>query len=604
MSKAKSTGKAPLFCVLHVDAVKAENVCPFTAVRWNKYRDCLEKWRDLDGNGGAIARSQYHNHAGVDFSKIPPSAGYHPTCYIRFIDKKGLLASQKRCSGAVAGAARISAVTGASVRNRHCCLAAAAPSPKKSLRSSSALPLSPKSHVLPRICIICKNESRYKIRCYGPKRDPLVRAETVTAGRLIEAAEIKEDESILVHTRCSDCVASEVCYHKLCFLQYTRFLSKERKKPTVRPSPSKSTYEEAYSAFCQDVIQTGIVNNQEVFCLTKLVDIFTEMVKEHHGVVLPSMRNDRMKFLLMQQFPQLIFHQPPRRNTSLLVCAGTLAVTTLAGELPSESSRGTESEIGAAEVSDADICVEVSNSSSTRPAHQANEAHTSGRMEIMDSAGIGRIETMDSANINVGFIGAGKMALALATGMIRSGVVNSAHIWASAPTDRNSVKFKDLFERARVIRMMPNAACSVQEGVIVFSLGEWCKQEHAMLFEKLLKPCGLVEEVPESCIDVHTGMSGSGIAYGYVFAEALTDGAVKMGMTRDLANKIAAQTLLGAGKMLLESGQHVGLLRDNVVSPGGTTSHGLHQLEKGCFRATVISAVEAATMRAQFLGNQ
>uniref|UniRef100_A0A8C4N4D3 Pyrroline-5-carboxylate reductase 3 n=1 Tax=Eptatretus burgeri TaxID=7764 RepID=A0A8C4N4D3_EPTBU len=163
---------------------------------------------------------------------------------------------------------------------------------------------------------------------------------------------------------------------------------------------------------------------------------------------------------------------------------------------------------------------------------------------------------------------------------------------------------KDLLHQPRVIRMMPNTACSVQKGATVFSLGMWCKQGDALLLQKLLTPCGFVAEVPESCIDVHTGMSGSGVAYGLVFAEALADGAVKMGMTRDLANKIAAQTLIGAGMMLLESGQHVGLLKDNVVSPGGTTSHGLHQLEKGCFRATVINAVEAATMRSQFLSNQ
>uniref|UniRef100_UPI00358DDE7F uncharacterized protein n=1 Tax=Myxine glutinosa TaxID=7769 RepID=UPI00358DDE7F len=238
----------------------------------------------IDGESGDIARSRYHIHAGIDFSDIPPSAGYHPTCYRRFTDKKRQLASKKRCLHAFEGATKVSAVD-ACVEKPGVLL-----SPKKSLRSRSALPISSQGHILPRICIICKKESRYLNRVHGPKRDKLVQAETLTAGRLIEAAKLKKDESILVHTRRSDCVAGEVSYHKLCFVQYTRFLSEDRGPAVSTPQNESILYEEAYRMLCQDVIQTRIINNGGVFRLTKLVDTFTKIVKKHHGVILSNMR--------------------------------------------------------------------------------------------------------------------------------------------------------------------------------------------------------------------------------------------------------------------------------------------------------------------------
>ena len=176
MSRAKSQEKSPLWCVLHLSSVQEQIVCPFTEVRWGKYRECLGKWLDLPGESGDIARSRYHSHAGIGFTNIPPSAGYHPTCYRRFTDKKRQLASKKRCLHAFERATEVSAVD-ASVQKP-----GVLSSPKKSLRSRSALPISSQGHILPRICIICKKESRYLNRVHGPKRDKLVKAETLTAG--------------------------------------------------------------------------------------------------------------------------------------------------------------------------------------------------------------------------------------------------------------------------------------------------------------------------------------------------------------------------------------------------------------------------------------
>ncbi|NWI52716.1 P5CR3 reductase, partial [Calyptomena viridis] len=176
----------------------------------------------------------------------------------------------------------------------------------------------------------------------------------------------------------------------------------------------------------------------------------------------------------------------------------------------------------------------------------------------------------------------------------------------------------------KVLRLMPNLPCVVQAGAIVFSRGAAAGAAEAALLRSLLSSCGLCEEVPESHIDVHTGLAGSGVAYvsagkggnlglapslrahprdapvfqAYLFAEALAEGAVKMGMPGALAGRIAAQTLLGAAKMLLETGEHPAKLRGDVCTPGGTTIYALHRLEKGALRATVMDAVEAATKRA------
>ena len=109
-------------------------------------------------------------------------------------------------------------------------------------------------------------------------------------------------------------------------------------------------------------------------------------------------------------------------------------------------------------------------------------------------------------------------------------------------------------------------------------------------------------DVAESKIDAVTGLSGSGPAYVYTFIEAMIDGGVLVGLPRQVARELAIQTVLGAAKMLTDSQEHPGILRDRVTSPGGTTIHGVDTLEQGGFRATVMSAVEAATRRAAELG--
>ena len=155
---------------------------------------------------------------------------------------------------------------------------------------------------------------------------------------------------------------------------------------------------------------------------------------------------------------------------------------------------------------------------------------------------------------------------------------------------------------ARVIRVMPNTPALVSAGASAFALGKSATAADGELAKKLLFAVGIAFQVKESLLDAVTGLSGSGPAYVYQFIEALSDGGVASGLPRDVATKLAAQTVRGAAKMVLETGQHPGALKDQVTSPGGTTIEGLHELEKGRLRAIVMSAVRAATEKSKKLG--
>ena len=265
----------------------------------------------------------------------------------------------------------------------------------------------------------------------------------------------------------------------------------------------------------------------------------------------------------------------------------------------------------------------------------------------------------------IGFIGAGRMAAALARGFVDSGLVAPENLIASDPvpagrkafgqavgcetTDSNAdvlakakvifLAFKphqldeatemvrDQFDGsylvisilagvrlakldeacgglARVVRVMPNTPALVGEGACGYALGQAATADDGELVKRLLCAVGVAYEVKESLIDAVTGLSGSGPAYGYTIIEALSDGGVAAGLSRDIATRLAAQTMLGAAKMVLETGKHPGELKDMVCSPGGTTIEGVHELEEGGVRNALINAVRAATERAVELGQE
>jgi pyrroline-5-carboxylate reductase len=156
-----------------------------------------------------------------------------------------------------------------------------------------------------------------------------------------------------------------------------------------------------------------------------------------------------------------------------------------------------------------------------------------------------------------------------------------------------------LGDQPKLIRVMPNTPCLVGCGASAFSRGTHATNDDVTLVQKLLSNVGLAVEVPEKLLDAVTGLSGSGPAYVYQMIEALSDGGVRMGLPRETATKLAAQTVMGAAQMVLSTGQHPGALKDAVTSPGGTTIAGLHALERGGLRGTLMNAVEAATLRAR-----
>ena len=161
---------------------------------------------------------------------------------------------------------------------------------------------------------------------------------------------------------------------------------------------------------------------------------------------------------------------------------------------------------------------------------------------------------------------------------------------------------KGLGPASRLVRVMPNTPCLVGQSASAFALGRGASDDDAALVEELLSSVGRSFRVPEKLLDAVTGLSGSGPAYVYLVIEALSDGGVLMGLPRDVATALAAQTVLGAATMVLSTGEHPRVLADRVTSPGGTTIAGLKALESGGLRATLIQAVEAATRRATELG--
>ncbi len=167
-----------------------------------------------------------------------------------------------------------------------------------------------------------------------------------------------------------------------------------------------------------------------------------------------------------------------------------------------------------------------------------------------------------------------------------------------------STIIEGLYPRVRVVRAMPNTASMVLEGATALAGGPGVMEEQMRMAQAVFEAVGHVVVVDESHLDAVTGLSGGGVAYVYAFIEALADGGVKMGLSRSHAQLLAAQTVLGAAKMVRDTKEHPGVLKDRVASPGGTTMAGLHQLEKGRLRGTVISAVERATVRCQELGHQ
>jgi pyrroline-5-carboxylate reductase len=263
----------------------------------------------------------------------------------------------------------------------------------------------------------------------------------------------------------------------------------------------------------------------------------------------------------------------------------------------------------------------------------------------------------------IGFIGAGQMATALGQGLVKAGLAAPERLIASDPVaealrrfalatggrttqdNREVVSASDvvilavkpqqmagvfadlrgmvtaeklvvsiaagvriarladgLGSSARLVRVMPNTPCLVGLGACGYCLGATATTGDGELVKRMLQAVGIACQVEEKLLDAVTGLSGSGPAFVYVMIESLSDGGVQMGLPRQIATALAAQTVRGAAEMVLSSGEHPGVLKDRVTSPGGTTIAGLAAMEAGAVRADLMAAVEAATRRSAELG--
>ncbi|HUF16989.1 MAG TPA: pyrroline-5-carboxylate reductase, partial [Thermoanaerobaculia bacterium] len=263
----------------------------------------------------------------------------------------------------------------------------------------------------------------------------------------------------------------------------------------------------------------------------------------------------------------------------------------------------------------------------------------------------------------IAFVGSGNMAEAMIRGLLRGGNCSAQDISASGPRSERAAELRERFEiqavldnrdavrganivilsvkpqilsrvldeiedlipptalvisiaagvpiaaiesrlkaNTRVIRAMPNTPALVDAGATAIARGEHATEGDLEDAKRIFDAVGITVILEEALLDAVTGLSGSGPAYMFLIIEALSDGGVKVGLSRRMSQLLAAQTVFGSAKLLMETNEHPGLLKDRVTSPGGTAITGLHTLEQGGVRTTLIDAVEAATLRSKELG--
>ncbi|MFX1293469.1 MAG: pyrroline-5-carboxylate reductase [Promethearchaeota archaeon] len=160
---------------------------------------------------------------------------------------------------------------------------------------------------------------------------------------------------------------------------------------------------------------------------------------------------------------------------------------------------------------------------------------------------------------------------------------------------------KSIGKKTPVIRVMPNICATVNAAISALCRGKYATSESIEIAKMIFESIGQAVEVKEELMDAVTGLSGSGPAYIFLIIEALSDAGVLLGLSRDISTLLAAQTTLGAAKMVLETGLQPAALKNKVTSPGGTTIQGIHALEKHNLRAALMDAVKVATARSREL---
>jgi pyrroline-5-carboxylate reductase len=207
-----------------------------------------------------------------------------------------------------------------------------------------------------------------------------------------------------------------------------------------------------------------------------------------------------------------------------------------------------------------------------------------------------------AAQSDVIFLAVKPQQMAQVTAELKGSITGERLVVSIAAGVRLSVLAKGLGTSVRLVRVMPNTPCLVGQGACGFCLGQNGTAKDGQLVERLLGAVGIACQVDEKLLDAVTGLSGSGPAFVYTVIEALSDGGVRMGLPRNVATALAAQTVRGAAEMVTATGEHTGALKDRVCSPGGTTIAGIQALESAGLRAALMAAVESATRRSIELG--
>uniref|UniRef100_UPI00358FD2C1 uncharacterized protein n=1 Tax=Myxine glutinosa TaxID=7769 RepID=UPI00358FD2C1 len=314
----------------------------FSEVSWQKFITSVHQWKSTDTREAEIAQNAI-NTFGLELVRapeildaVPCQAGYHRKCYMRYTDKCKIERARKK-PALVLQSSDQSDASAEHDQGRD----EVAPKIRllRSKTSHSRAAGSRSSHLLPVCCLICKKDKNI-VEPHSRKRrkEQLVHCETITAGKLVTAAEMRKDEALLINIRGKDLVALEARYHKSCFKSYTRFLSKNY----VKNPQEVFLYDEGYKCFCQRVVEERIVKNREILRLTNLNYLFKKCVEEEEGMKIPSYKTYSLKRRLLQSYPFLKFVKSSKSNESDLVFVEDLSTAEIAGEAVNDSSESAD----------------------------------------------------------------------------------------------------------------------------------------------------------------------------------------------------------------------------------------------------------------------
>ncbi|XP_038062969.1 uncharacterized protein LOC119733637 [Patiria miniata] len=296
-------------CIMHVSDAESR-VLSFSEKSWKKFLACASRWKKVEQSAEAeiVEKAELYIGMHVD-GDVPESLskafGYHQQCYKRFCDVSNVGRAERRAQ-----------------KRQH--ESQDSDTEERDGGECSDEPTRRKVCTLPRICIICNKKQRWGLdkRTKKTVLDKLSQCQTLTAGKLLEAARKKEDQGLLSQIEGKDLLAIEVCYHRLCYQEYTRFLVHPAPDP---PDAMSQRYSDAYDEFCSDVIRKRLIRDKEVLCLTTLRRIFVKYVRDLEGVDCQNYLADNLKMRLKSTFPQLVFQPSTARGMGDLVYCETLA---------------------------------------------------------------------------------------------------------------------------------------------------------------------------------------------------------------------------------------------------------------------------------------